>query len=51
MTKEEIIEEIVKFAGEKTDELSDADYMEIYYEVSDQLKTSADCKAEELGID
>ena len=47
MSNEDITQEIVDFATEKTNDLSDEDYMEVYYEVASTLNMSADAKAEE----
>ncbi len=49
MSNEDIVQEISNFANEKTTDLSDQEYMDVLYEVSGNLKTSADAKAEELG--
>ncbi len=51
MEKQEIIDEATKLVDKLVEDLSDQDYMDVLYEISGNLKGSADCKAEELGID
>ena len=48
MKKEKIPEVAGIFIDDLVKDLSDQDYMDILYEISGNLKSFADCKAEEL---
>jgi len=49
MEKEKIPEVVSEFVNDLVKDLSDQDYMDVLYEISGDLKTFADAKAEELG--
>ncbi len=48
MSKEDIIQECCEYVSKAVEELDDQDYMDALYEISGNLSTSADAKAEEL---
>lgn len=48
MENETIASKIVEFATEETNDLSDVDYMEVYFDVAEQLRSMAEIKQEEL---
>ncbi len=50
MSNEDIMEEIKDFAYDKTEELSDKDYMEVLSSVAGDLQGSVNAREEELGI-
>ena len=48
MDKKSIADEIIEFAYEKTNHLSDEEYCEALEEIASTLQTSADAKREEM---